>query len=77
MAQHPAHSQDHRHAGQPSPAQVQRALGGIDYPTSREKMIRAARQHGANREIVELVGRLPQRSYDSSTAVSREVTRIE
>jgi hypothetical protein len=77
MAQHPAHSQDHRHAGQPSPAEVQNALGGIDYPTSREKMVRAAPQHGASQEIVELIGRLPERNYDSPAAVYREVTRIE
>ena len=58
MAQHPSHSQDHRHPGQPNPIEVQKALHGVDYPTTREKLVEAARSNGANQDIVDLVGEL-------------------
>lgn len=77
MAQHPAHAQDHRHPGQPNPIAVQKALGGADYPTTREKLVETARGNGADRDIVDLIGRLPDHNYDSPAAVSKEIARIQ
>lgn len=77
MAQHPAHSQDHRHPGQPSPVAVQKALAGIDYPTTRERLSETARAHHADREIVELLDRLPDKHYDSPAAVSKAIAQVQ
>ncbi|AXE96486.1 DUF2795 domain-containing protein [Paraburkholderia sp. 22099] len=77
MAQHPSHSQDHRHPGQPNPIEVQKALHGVDYPTTREKLVEAARSNGANQDIVDLVGELPDKNYDSPAAVSKQLSRTQ
>lgn len=75
MAQHQAHSQDHRHPAQPSPVAVQKALAGVDYPTTREHLAETARAHHADREIVELIDRLPDKNYDSPAAVSKALAQ--
>ncbi|CAM2196526.1 DUF2795 domain-containing protein [Paraburkholderia kururiensis] len=76
MSQHPAQSQDHRHPGRPSPIAVQKALGGIDYPTTREKLVETARHHGAGQDVMDLISRLPDRNYDSPASVSKEIARL-
>jgi hypothetical protein len=40
MAQHPAHSQNHRHPDEPPPEEIARALKGADYPMGKEKLWR-------------------------------------
>ena len=77
MSQHPAHSQDKRHPGQPSPIDVQKALAGVDYPATREKLVERARQNRANTDIVDLIDKLPDHKYDSPSAVSKEISRIQ
>ncbi|ALP68147.1 DUF2795 domain-containing protein [Paraburkholderia caribensis] len=77
MSQHPAHSQDQRHPGQPSPIDVQKALAGVDYPATREKLVERARQNRANTDIVDLIDKLPDHNYDSPSAVSKEISRIQ
>ncbi|ABE37139.1 DUF2795 domain-containing protein [Paraburkholderia xenovorans] len=77
MSQHPAHSQDQRHPGQPNPADIQKALAGIDYPTTREKLAAKARQNHANTDIVDLIERLPDHNYDSPAAVSKQISRTQ
>lgn len=75
MAQHPAHSQHQRHSGQPSPVAIQKALAGVDYPTTRERLAEVARSHHADREIVGLIDKLPDKDYDSPAAVSKAISR--
>lgn len=77
MSQHPAHSQDHRHPGQPNPIDIQKALSGIHYPTTREKLVEQARHNRANTDIVDLIDKLPDHNYDSPAAVSKEISRIQ
>jgi hypothetical protein len=77
MAQHQTHSQDHRRSGQPSPIAVQKALAGIEYPTTREHLAETARAHHADREIVALIDRLPDQNYDSPAAVSKALAQVQ
>ncbi len=77
MAQHPAHSPDLRHPGRPSPIEVQKALGGADYPTTRDQLVDTARSNRASEDVVGLIGRLPDHDYDSPAAVSKEIARIQ
>jgi hypothetical protein len=77
MSQHPAHSQDHRHPGQPNPGDVEKALSGVNYPTTREKLVEQARKNHANTDIIDLVDRLPDHNFDSPAAVEKEISRIQ
>jgi hypothetical protein len=77
MAQHPAKAQDHRHSRQPSPIAVQKALAGVDYPTTRERLAETARAHHADQQIIELIDRLPDKNFDSPAAVSKAIGQME
>jgi len=77
MSQHPAHAQDHRHPGQPDPADIQKALTGVHYPATREKLVGCARANHANTDIVDLIGRLPDQDYDGPAAVSKQLSRTQ
>jgi hypothetical protein len=77
MSQHPAHSQDQRHPGQPNPVDIQKALTGVDYPTTREKLVECAKHNRANTDIVDLIDKLPDQNYDSPTAVSKAISRTQ
>jgi hypothetical protein len=77
MSQHPAHSQDQRHPGQPNPVDIQKALSGVDYPTTREKLVECARNNRANTDTVDLIDKLPDQNYDSPTAVSKAIARTQ
>jgi hypothetical protein len=73
VSQHPAHAQDHRHPGQPNPIDIQKALSGARYPTTREKLVEQTRRNHASADIVDIVSRLPDRNYDSPAAVEKEI----
>jgi hypothetical protein len=77
MAQHPANSQDDRQPGQPSPVAVQKALAGVNYPTTRERLAETARAHHADQQIIELIDRLPDKDYVSPAAVSKAIGQMQ
>jgi len=79
MSQHPAHSSkspSRAHAQPPTPVEIQKALGGVDYPASRESLVDTARHHHADNSIVELLGRLPSHRYESPADVSKDIARL-
>jgi Protein of unknown function (DUF2795) len=51
-------------------------LGEVDYPTTRGKLIETARHNHADDAIIGLIGRLPDRLYESPASVSKEIARI-
>ena len=59
----------------PSPIEVQKYLGGIDYPASKDDIMRTARESGADGDVLEALDRIPDRDYDGPTAVSEAVAR--
>ena len=64
------------HAQRPSPVEIQKALGGVDYPASRENLVDTARHHRADPSIVELLDRLPSPRYESPADVSKDLARL-
>lgn len=72
MAQHSTHSQ----SGQPNPVAIQKALGGADYPATRDTLLKTARGNHADQEIIGLIERLPDRQYESPASVSKEIARV-
>lgn len=59
---------------QPNPIQIQKFLGGVDYPADREQLLRVARESGADQPVLDALEAIPDRSYDAPTAVSEAVT---
>jgi uncharacterized protein DUF2795 len=58
----------------PSPAEVQKALKGADYPASRDDLIELARDNEAPDEVVdELEDNLEEEEYENPAAVMAEL----
>ena len=56
-----------------NPIQLQRFLGGIDYPTDKENLVRHARSHGADEDVLRTLRELPMERFNSPNDVSEAV----
>ena len=54
-----------------NPVQVQKFLGGVDYPARREDLVRAAEQHGADENVRAVLQQLPDEAYETPADVSQ------
>ena len=60
-----------------NPVQVQKFLGGIDYPAGKQDILKRAEQEGADENIRSILEKIPDRQYDGPNAVSHEIGKIE
>lgn len=60
-----------------NPIQLQKHLKGMDYPASREKLVKQAQQNGADDNAISVLEQLPDNEYGSPTAVSQAVSSIK
>jgi hypothetical protein len=58
----------------PNPIDLQKHLSGVDYPASKDDLVRTAEEQGANDELLEALRGMPDKEYDSPTAVSKAVS---
>ncbi len=58
----------------PNPIELQKHLGGVDYPASRDDLVRTAEEQGADNDLLEALRGIPDKEYDSPTAVSKAVS---
>ena len=58
----------------PNPIQVQKFLGGLDYPVRRDDLLSKARESGADENVLSALEGLPDREYDSPTSVSSAIS---
>jgi len=69
-----AHEQSSKAAQEaPAPVQVQKFLGGLDYPVGKQKIIDEARQQCADEAVLAALAQIADRDYDSPVAVLREI----
>ncbi|GAB5077244.1 DUF2795 domain-containing protein [Arthrobacter sp. AD-310] len=61
-------------ADTPNPIQIQKFLGGVDYPASREALLSNAKDKGADDNVLRALEAIPDREYDSPTAVSSAIS---
>jgi hypothetical protein len=61
-------------ADMPNPIEVQKHLGGMDYPVSKDTILSTAKGSGASQEILDALGNLPDREYDGPNAISHELS---
>jgi Protein of unknown function (DUF2795) len=58
----------------PNPIQIQKFLGGMDYPASRDALLAKAKDSGADDNVLQALEGIPDKEYDSPTAVSSAVS---
>ncbi|WP_101257844.1 DUF2795 domain-containing protein [Streptomyces barkulensis] len=56
-----------------NPIELQKALGGVDYPADRESLVRNAKEKGAKKEVVEELSSLRKDRFDGPDDVSKAV----
>ncbi|MDD4902862.1 MAG: DUF2795 domain-containing protein [Patescibacteria group bacterium] len=54
-----------------TPVDIQRFLGGIDYPATKQELIDYATNKGADNDILDFMAKLPDRSYDDPAELSK------
>jgi hypothetical protein len=59
----------------PNPIQRQTVLRGVDYPASRDDLVRHAEQQGADEEVLEGLRQMEDRDHDGPNAVSQSFSR--
>ncbi|WP_040792361.1 DUF2795 domain-containing protein [Nocardia paucivorans] len=57
-----------------SPVQIQKFLGGIDYPCDRDEIIFTAEANGADDNVLDLLSELPDGLYEGPNAISEAVS---
>lgn len=60
----------------PNPIQIQKFLGGIDYPADKETLVKTAQQHGADENVLDALHRLKATRFNSPNDVSEEVGKL-
>ena len=53
--------------------EVQKFLGGVDYPASKQELLRTAEESGAGDEALNALRGLPERDYQDPTEVSEAI----
>ncbi|MFD0776341.1 DUF2795 domain-containing protein [Streptomonospora algeriensis] len=60
---------------QPTFIEVQKALSGADYPSSRDELVQHAKAKKADDGVVDALQRLPRRQYGGPDEVSRDIAQ--
>ena len=56
-----------------SPIDIQKALSGMDYPVSKDDIVRHAENQGGDKEVVEALRKIEDREYEGPSGVSSAV----
>lgn len=60
-----------------NPIQVQKYLKGIDYPCSKNDLLKSAEHEGADKHIIDTLRAIPDQDYNSPNDVSEAIGKIE
>jgi hypothetical protein len=52
-----------------NPIEVQKHLGGVDYPTNKDEIISTAESNGAPQDVIEALQRMDGEEFDGPDAV--------
>ena len=58
-------------AEKPTPIELQKYLGGVDYPASKDDLVQVARDNGAPDDVVSALESADADSFDTPAEVSR------
>ncbi|XWK86351.1 MAG: DUF2795 domain-containing protein [Phormidium sp.] len=60
-----------------NPVQIQKDLKGINYPVSKENLVKHAQKNGADEKVRATLEKLPDREYGTPTEVSKAIGQID
>jgi hypothetical protein len=56
-----------------SPIDIQKALGGMDYPATKDDIVEHAQSQGGSDEVIEALKGIEDREYEGPSGVSESV----
>jgi hypothetical protein len=56
---------------------VERYLGGVHYPTAKQNLVNNAQGKGAPSDVMDLICKLPDKTYTSPIDITKEIGKIE
>jgi hypothetical protein len=56
-----------------SPIDIQKALGGMDYPAKKEEIVKHAQDNGGGDDVIEALKGIEDREYEGPSGVSAAV----
>jgi hypothetical protein len=60
-----------------NPIRVQKYLGGVDYPASKDELVNTAKSDGADDLVIETLQRMPGDRFNSPNDVSQAIGKVE
>lgn len=57
----------------PNPIELQKHLGGLDYPVSKDDVVRKAEDAGADDTVLDALRNLPDKTFEKPTDVTEAV----
>lgn len=60
-----------------NPIQVQKFLSGMDYPASKDEIVKHAKSKGADENIMDTLEQLPEDDYETPADVSKAIGQID
>ena len=60
-----------------NPIQVQKFLKKVDYPVTKQELIKVAKSEGADKRVIETLEKIPDREYDGPVGISEEIGKFE
>lgn len=64
-------------AGHVSPAIVEKYLAGIHYPTEKKNLVDNAENKDAPEDVIGLINKLPEKTYNSPIDITKEMGKLE
>ena len=59
------------------PIQLQKVLKGVDYPASKQDLLRHAREQGADEPTLRTLEQLPEQQYQTPADVSQAAGKLD
>jgi hypothetical protein len=60
-----------------SPANIAKHMKGIDFPADRNQVVNKARDNGAPQEVLDVLEKIPEKSYDNMADLMEGVGKVE
>jgi hypothetical protein len=60
-----------------NPIQVQKFLGGMNYPAKKDEIVDHAKSKGADKNVMDTLNQLPDEDFQTPADVSKAIGQIE
>ncbi len=60
-----------------SPIEVEKCLKGVDYPAEKQDLMKCAKGNHASQEVIEVLKKLPEETYQKPTDVTKAISQVQ